>query len=300
MKSFFPFMRMLLCVGVFTLCTIVLSGCIVDEIIQKDKEQEQLDDYQDWLNGLNVTIAKSNLWDMWVVFPEESWEEHLTFQISDNQNLEGGIYIPVTEGKFPLKGLNSNTLYYYCLSSDLLSMRSTIHSFITPYYSPVSLYLSLSEDGSQVKCELLDDIPVDSIVEKGFYSEQEKDWRVVVYGSDFSIPIDSAMYSMRGYVIQSGGMSSSIQDFKVDPLFGPITETYRNNELILQCKITCCRFGAFQFLTSKGEWRTVDADYVEKSYNGCTIMIVAPDYPTTIRPTALGCYGEEYILNRSN
>lgn len=246
-----------------------------------------------------MQVIKDNLWKTSVEFPQESWGKGLTFHLSDKLSLEGGISMPVKKGVFPLKGLKSNTMYYYRLDCDSLSLNSVIHSFITPYYSPVSPYLELSENGNRILCKIEEDIPADSIIEKGFYSEQERDWKVVVNGSDFSISADSAMYSMRGYVIQRGGLSSSIQNFKVEPRFDSITEMYRNNELLLQCKITCCRFGGFQRLRPDGEWVNVDANYVKTLYNGCIITLIAPEHSATIRPTALGYYGREYQLNRN-
>ena len=93
-------------------CIALLQACGVSEMVDDIEEAEGLADYTDWLDELPVSVATSELWDVKVWFPEEAYNRHLTFLLSERQDAEGGFKIPVADEVHSLKGLKSNTPYY--------------------------------------------------------------------------------------------------------------------------------------------------------------------------------------------
>lgn len=278
-------------------CIVLLQSCGVSDALDDMEEEGKLEDYVYWLDELDVSVATSNLWNMQVWFPEDAYDRHLTFLLSENQNAEGGIEIPVDEEIHPLKGLKSNTSYYYCLRSDSVPVKSAVRTFVTPYFSPVDLGLVIEED--RVRCEIYTDIPEEYIVEKGFYSEMDEGWKYVVEGDDFSIPMDSTLYSMAAYLIQKEGVSVS-QMWKQFPLsFSPITEVYQGIVKLLQCEIRGAFYGEFEVVFSSGNTTRLTPDYTRRtSNNSCLLTLDPPHYsvPVKVRCISEGYSSEEYVL----
>ena len=278
-------------------CIALLQSCGVSEAIDDIEEQERLADYTDWLDELRVSVATSELWDMEVWFPEEAYNRHLTFLLSERQDAEGGFEIPVDDQVHPLKGLKSNTPYYYCLRSDSIPVKSVIRTFNTPYFSPISI--GLVEEENRIKCEIYTDIPQESILEKGFYSEEDNNWKYVVEGDDFSIPRDSMLYSIAAYLVMEEGMAYSQMWNGYAPSFGPITEIYQGNALLLQCEIRGALYGEFEVVLSDGRKRNLGADLVKRtSKNSCLLTLDPPHYdvPVKIQCTYRDYCSEEYTL----
>lgn len=278
-------------------CIALLQSCGVSEMVNDIEEAEELADYTDWLNELPVSVATSELWDTKVWFPEEAYNRHLTFLLSERQDAEGGFEIPVDDEVHPLKGLKSNTPYYYCLRSDSVPVKSVVRTFNTPYFSPIELGLVEEED--RIRCEIYTDIPKESIIEKGFYSDEDKSWKYVVEGDDFSIPRDSMLYSIAAYLVMKEGMAYSQMWKGYTPSFGPITEIYQGNALLLQCEIRGALYGEFEVLVSDDIKHNLGAHYVRQtSKNSCLLTLNPPHYdiPVKIRCVYRGEYSEEYTL----
>lgn len=280
-------------------CIALFQSCGVSEALENIEENDRISDYADWLDKLNVNVSHSNLWEMEVWFPEQAYGRHLTFLLSENWDAERGIEIPVSEGNHPLKGLKGNTEYYYCLRSDSVSVKSMVRSFTTPYFSPVSLGLTVEED--RVRCDIYTDIPKEYVVEKGFYSELDESWKYVVEGDDFCIPIDSTLTSITGYLIQKEGISVSHANDRITPRFSPIKEVRRANGLLLQYEVSGALSGDFEILYTDGDiiGHQYDRHVQRLSNNSCRVTFDPPHFPITVlvRPRAAGFYGEEYVLN---
>ena len=172
-----------------------------------------------------------------------------------------------------------------------------VRTFNTPYFSPIEIGLVEEED--RIRCEIYTDIPQEYIIEKGFYSEEDNSWKYVVEGDDFSISRDSMLYSIAAYLVMEEGMAYSQMWNGYAPSFGPITEIYQGNALLLQCEIRGALYGEFEVVLSDGRKHNLGADFVKQtSKNSCLLTLDPPHYdvPVKIQCTYRNYCSEEYIL----
>lgn len=289
--------RRVKCFLLFVACAFGLGSCGIEELLEEEEGVEEeyiLSECFTWLSGLSIWIDDTDLQDVSVSFPQQAWNKGVSFLFSENEDAEGGINIPVAEGSFSIGGLDHDKIYYYCLRSDSLSVKGMIHTLVTAAYTKGTLVLS--DEGDRIRCEIKA-ISDSEIIEKGFYSEEVEGWKFEVEGDDFSIPIDSTVYSMIGYVIQEGGMSVS-DPLEIAPRIGPIVEVRQGNGTILQYELSGCFYGEFRIVYEDGSGYNLSPDDVRQtSDNSCVVSLVAPEYSSTVSiyPKAQGYYGPEFI-----
>lgn len=226
---------------------LLLHSCEkANEIYSPDEYlfEEDGENFRSYDNG-PVYLEATSWGCMAYIHPDWVHNDYV-FYVSEMEDAEGGIEIPVTSKSMFVSGLKANTQYYYCLYSKTTKSKTNIQSVLVPDISTLSL--SLEEDDEYFKCIIGEEINEELIIEKGFkvYSNDKWESFIITDGafqlakSEIKAINVSRIYA---YLLTEGGYFKSWEtywdnhDSLEEPQFESFSEVKENGADYILCKI---------------------------------------------------------------